>query len=244
MIITIKLPCKVKIPTRLAELGHRTAFPAPQQLPTKVKFNASKSFLFYYFIFMIPRRLCTDELIVIWLLNCDSFFPFTFFNFPPEKNSKIWPQPIHSTHRLKPPANICDFDWPRWQNHLRSVLDASIAQQCGIWMIVQHSRLNRTWGGNHIPEKMGDTTARVTTDDIVLAQGTGKIGDGTGAGLEIVVIVIATGGIETETAGDRETENGASAEKDTTTDEVSHLRLLRLLLYLVVFEGFLIDFSF
>lgn len=85
---------------------------------------------------------------------------------------------------------------------------------------------------------MGDTTARVTTGDIVLAQGTGKIGGGIGAGLEIVVIVIATGGIETETAGGRGTENGASAEKDTTTDEVSHLRLLRLLLYLVVFEGF------
>ena len=91
---------------------------------------------------------------------------------------------------------------------------------------------------------MGDTTARVTTGDIVLAQGTGKIGGGIGAGLEIVVIVIATGGIETETAGDRETENGASAEKDTTTDEVSHFLLLRLLSYYLDFRGFLIDFSF
>ena len=91
---------------------------------------------------------------------------------------------------------------------------------------------------------MGDTTARVTTDDIVLAQGTGKIGGGIGAGLEIVVIVIATGGIETETAGGRGTENGASAEKDTTTDEVSHFLLLRLLSYYLDFRGVLIDFSF
>lgn len=78
---------------------------------------------------------------------------------------------------------------------------------------------------------MGDTTARVTTGDIVLVQETRKTGDGTGAGLEIVVIVTATGGIETETAGDRGTENGASAGKDTMTDEVSYLPLLRLLFY-------------
>lgn len=89
-----------------------------------------------------------------------------------------------------------------------------------------------------MPEKMGDTTARVTTGDIVLVQETGKTGDGTGAGLEIVVIVTATGGIETEMAGGRGTENGASAEKDTMIDEVSYLPLLRLLFYFIVFGVF------
>lgn len=95
-----------------------------------------------------------------------------------------------------------------------------------------------------MPEKMGDTTARVTTGDIVLVQETGKTGDGTGAGLEIVVIVTATGGIETEMAGGpRDRERSISRERHyDRRGKLFAAAPFAILLYCL--WGFLIYFSF
>lgn len=73
-------------------------------------------------------------------------------------------------------------------------------------------------------KRMGDdATARAMTGGTVLVLGTDETNDGIGVDRGTVVIGIATGETVTVTDGAREIGNGAPAETDNMTDEVSTL---------------------